>query len=232
MRKLVSSVALAAALISAPVQAQQATPSVADAEAFIAKAEKDLFDFSIEAGRVQWINSTYIIDDTDAIAAKYGEIGTEKAVAYALEAAKLSGPVCRNAAQAGHSCAAGWSCPHPTTEGAAAELNDDRDQAAVGLRQGQGHARRQADQRLRHRGGDGHQPQSRRTARNVDELARQCRQADEARIMPAGRNRQRGRAKNWAMPILGAMWRSNYDMPPDDFAALTDKLWQRGQAAL
>jgi peptidyl-dipeptidase A len=27
------------------------------------------------------------------------------------------------------------------------------------------------------------------------------------------------------MPILGAMWRSQYDMPPDEFAKLTDKLW-------
>ena len=32
-------------------------------------------------------------------------------------------------------------------------------------------------------------------------------------------------AKELGYPDTGAMWRSRYDMPPDEFAALTDKLW-------
>ncbi|MEQ1539676.1 MAG: peptidase M2 family protein, partial [Sphingorhabdus sp.] len=94
MKYLVSVVALAAASISAPAFAQNTTaPTVSEAEAFVAAAEKDLFDFSIEAGRVQWIKATYITEDTDAIAAKYGAVGTEKSVKYALEAAKYQGVV-------------------------------------------------------------------------------------------------------------------------------------------
>ena len=94
MKNLVSIAALAFASLSNPtvVMAQNSTaassaPTVAEADAFVAAAEKDLFDFSIEAGRVAWINSTHITDDTDALAARYGEIGTEKAVRYALDAA-------------------------------------------------------------------------------------------------------------------------------------------------
>ena len=91
MKNLVSIAALAFASLSTPtvVMAQgSAAPTAAEADAFVAAAEKDLFDFSIEAGRVAWINSTHITDDTDALAARYGEIVTEKAVRYALDAAK------------------------------------------------------------------------------------------------------------------------------------------------
>ena len=95
MKTLVSIAALAIATLSLPsvavaqaVQAATAAPTVADAEAFLARAEKDLFDFSVEGSKVAWINATYITDDTDALAAKYGEIGTKKSVKYAIEAAK------------------------------------------------------------------------------------------------------------------------------------------------
>ena len=95
MKTLVSIAALACASLSVPTAAMAqdaasaaAAHTVSDADAFVARAEKDLFDFSVEGGRVAWINATYLTDDTDAIAARYGEIGTEKAVGYALEAAK------------------------------------------------------------------------------------------------------------------------------------------------
>ena len=95
MKNLVSIAALAFATLCVPgiamaqdVPATASAPTASDADAFVARAEKDLFNFSVEGGRVAWINSTYLTDDTDAIAARYGEIGTEKAVAYALEAAK------------------------------------------------------------------------------------------------------------------------------------------------
>ena len=32
-------------------------------------------------------------------------------------------------------------------------------------------------------------------------------------------------AKELGYKDLGALWRSNYDMPPDDFAAEVDRLW-------
>ena len=91
--KVLASVALLAlaAGLAAPAAAQQAAPAAAAAPAypmtpqgaadFVAAAEKDLFDYSVEASRVDWVNATYITDDTDALAARYGAIGTEKSVA-------------------------------------------------------------------------------------------------------------------------------------------------------
>ena len=90
---LALSLAVAGPALAAPKQkdapaAPTATPTAADADAFVAAAEKDLFDYTVEASQVNWVNATYITDDTDAMAARINAVGTEKAVKYALEAAK------------------------------------------------------------------------------------------------------------------------------------------------
>ena len=133
MKNLVSLAALAVATFSIPsvakaqdTAAMSAAPSVAEAEAFLARVEKDLFDFSVEGGRVAWVNNTYITDDTDALAAKYGEIGTEKSVQYALEAAKyqnVSG-LSADAKRKLDILRGGLVLPAPTTPGAAKELSE------------------------------------------------------------------------------------------------------------
>src|SRR5215467_8249179 len=46
------------------------------ARQFIADAEKDLGDFSVIGQRAAWVNNTYINDDTDALNAYFGTIGT------------------------------------------------------------------------------------------------------------------------------------------------------------
>lgn len=134
MKNLISLAALAIATLSIPTIAAaqdamptaMAAPTVADAEAFLAKAEKDLFDFSVEGAKVAWINATYITDDTDALAARYGEIGTEKAVQYALEAAKFQN-VAGLSAETRRKLdilRGGLVLPAPTTDGAAKELSE------------------------------------------------------------------------------------------------------------
>ena len=104
-----------------------AAPTTAEgARAFVAAVEKDLFDLSVIGSRAAWVNATYITDDTDALAAYFGTIGTEKGVKYALEAAQI----CRRSRASistprasSTSCAARSSCRRRRTPGAAAELN-------------------------------------------------------------------------------------------------------------
>src|SRR5262249_5525029 len=78
----------------APVAAAEpspaAAPTIEDARAFVAAAEKDLGDFSNISQQAAWVNATYINDDTDALSAYFGTIGTEKGVKYASEAAKYA----------------------------------------------------------------------------------------------------------------------------------------------
>ncbi len=50
-----------------------AAPTVAEAQAFMDKAEADLLALSNEAGRAAWVQETFITDDTEAIAAKANE---------------------------------------------------------------------------------------------------------------------------------------------------------------
>src|SRR5215213_7655538 len=73
-----------------PVEAAAADGAAAEypmtpegARQFVAAVEKDLFDFSVIGSRAAWINNTYINDDSDAVNAYFGTIGTEKGVKYA-----------------------------------------------------------------------------------------------------------------------------------------------------
>jgi peptidyl-dipeptidase A len=226
MRKFISSLALAAALAAAPAYAQPAAPTVADAEAFIAKAEKDLFDFSVEAGRVNWVNSTYITDDTDALAAKYGEIGTEKSVAYALEAAKYQN-VAGLSAETRRKLdilRGGLVLPAPTTEGAAAELSMIATKLNSAYGKGKG--------TLKGKEINGSDIEAEMgTNRNPEELKEMWTSWHDNVGQPMGKDYARmvsianDGAKELGFKDVGAMWRSGYDMPADDFAKLTDKLW-------
>nr|WP_317890980.1 M2 family metallopeptidase [Granulicella arctica] len=53
--------------------AQSGPPTVAEAQAFMDKAEADMLTVGNEAQRAAWVQETYITDDTEAIAAKAGE---------------------------------------------------------------------------------------------------------------------------------------------------------------
>jgi peptidyl-dipeptidase A len=44
-----------------------------EAEKFLADAEKRLLDLNIKAGRAEWVKSTFITDDTEALAADANE---------------------------------------------------------------------------------------------------------------------------------------------------------------
>ena len=130
MKAMISTLSLALSLaVATPAFAQAApaaAPTVADAEAFIVAAEKDLFDYTVEASQVNWVNSTYLTEDTDAMAARINAVGTEKAVKYALEAAKYS-EVPGLSAETKRKLTilrTGLVLPAPTTPGAATELNN------------------------------------------------------------------------------------------------------------
>src|SRR3546814_6405684 len=105
--------------------AQTTALTAADADGFVAAAEKELFDFSVFNAQVQWINNTYITDDTDAVAARVGAQGTEMSVRLAKEAARfdhLAGLSPDTRRKLGI-LKQGIVLPAPSTPGAAAELN-------------------------------------------------------------------------------------------------------------
>ena len=78
-------VTIPALLVSA---SSKRTP--ADAKAFIEKAEQDLLTMSVDTGRADWVKSTYITDDTEALSAKLNERSIQATIRYAKEAAEFN----------------------------------------------------------------------------------------------------------------------------------------------
>ncbi len=94
MLKFAASVSLSALALAAcaanpqlaavPASADQPGPiAAADpaltperAREFVARAEKELGEFTVINARAQWVNATYITEDTDALATHFGTIGT------------------------------------------------------------------------------------------------------------------------------------------------------------
>ncbi|MGI9361134.1 MAG: M2 family metallopeptidase, partial [Parasphingorhabdus sp.] len=228
-----SIIALAAITLAAPAYAQtgssqnsEATPTAEDAKKFVAETEKKMFDYSVDASRVYWINSTYITDDTDALAAKAGAEGTTMAVQAAIDAAKYKDvqgldPVTKRKLD---KLRGGIVLPAPTTEGAATELNTIATKLNSAYGKGKGTLNGKEIN-----GSDIEAAMG--TNRNPEELSEMWEswhtnvgapmKDDYARMVEIANEG----AVELGFADVGAMWRSGYDMPADEFAELTDKLW-------
>jgi peptidyl-dipeptidase A len=64
-------------------------PTLAEAEAFMKKAEQQLDDFGVRASRAQWVQENFITDDTEALSAQAQERLTAVVTQLALEARRF-----------------------------------------------------------------------------------------------------------------------------------------------
>ena len=196
------------------------------ARAFVAAVEKDLFDLSVISGRAQWVNATYITDDTDALAAYFGTIATEKGVKYAGEAAKYAQVpgLDFDTARKLNILRGALVLPAPATPGAANELNT----IATRLQSTYGKGR------ATHNGkpitGDDAEALM-GTLRNPAELSEIWKSWHENVGRPMRNDYTRlvqlanAGAKELGYTDTGAMWRSQYDMTPEQFSEMYDRLW-------
>ena len=218
-----------------PVVAEAAPPAagmgefpqtVEGARAFVAAAEKDSYEFSTIAQQAAWVNSTYLTDDTDALAAYFGTIGTEKGVKYASGAARYAAiPGLDYDTQRKLNIMRGvLTLAAPQTPGAAGELNN----LATKLQSTYGKGR--AGLKGKVLTGDDVEALM-GTNRNPAELAEMWRTWHEnvGRPMKADYSRMveiaNAGAKDLGYADTGAMWRSQYDMTPEQFSAMYDRLW-------
>ena len=229
---LASSLALALVLSGAVVLAtapdKNAAATAGDADKFVAKAEKELADISIDANRAGWINATYITDDTDAMAAEVSARQTELQVKYASEAAKyldvqgLSSDTKRKLDLIRN----GITLPAPSRPGAADELST----IATRLQSEYGKGKGTLDGKPIN-GSDIEAAMG--TTRDPAKLKEMWvswndnvgvpMKADYAHMVDISNQG----AKELGYSDVGAMWRAGYDMPPDDFAKMTDRLWKQ-----
>ncbi|MCD1621717.1 M2 family metallopeptidase [Citromicrobium bathyomarinum] len=235
----VSLAALAAASLATPAladdhgaQTEQAagqypmTPE--GAASWVAMVEKDLFDYSVHASQIYWVNATYITHDTDALAAKVGAEGTEKSVNYALEAAKyaeidgLDPEVARKLDILRN----GIVLPAPTADGAATELNEIA--TSLNSQYGKGKGTLNGEEIS----GSDIEAEMGNLERTPAELAEMWAswhtnvgapmKDDYARMVEIANEG----AKELGFDNVGTMWRSGYDMPPEEFSDQLERMWQ------
>jgi len=64
---------------------------VAEAQAFMTKAEEQLFDLGVRASRANWVQENFITDDTETMAAQANERATAVVTQLALDARRFDG---------------------------------------------------------------------------------------------------------------------------------------------
>jgi peptidyl-dipeptidase A len=200
----------------------------AGADAFVAAAEKELSEFGILNARAQWVNSTYITEDTDALATHFGTIGTEMSVRLANDAARFQNVVglSYDTRRKLDTLRGGLVLPAPTRPGAAAELNEISTRLQSTYSKGRGTMAGEAltGNEIEARMGIVRNPQHLQEMwtswhNNVGTPMR----GDFARLVQIANEG----ARELGFRDTGAMWRSRYDMSPDAFAAETERLWKQ-----
>ncbi|WP_157216907.1 M2 family metallopeptidase [Flavisphingomonas formosensis] len=229
MRSTVSALALAALLLAgAPAlgkkdSAGQAKP---DADSFVADAEKQLAADSVLNARAQWINETYITDDTDAIAAEFGARSTELGVRLAKEAARFDDAknLSEDTRRKLGLLKLGVVLPAPDTPGAADELSKITTRLTSTYGKGRGTLKGKEI-------GGSDIEAAMGSDRNPAELKEMWTSWHDGVGKPMKQDyvRMVQIANKGAVELgykdVGAMWRSGYDMPPEEFARLMDRLW-------
>lgn len=213
--------------ICVPLAAQK--PTVKDAAAFMDKAEAELLKLGIDGQRTEWVLENFINDDTERIAAQSNERLIAKTTEYVLAARKFDGlrmpadlarkflllklslgmpapndaklreELTTVAASLGGSYGKGKYCPGGASEKCFGI--DDLDEQMVTLRDPKKLAEIWAGW---HKVGA---PMKERYARFV-ELSNQG-------------------ARELGFKDTGAIWRSGYDMTPEEFSADLERLWKQ-----
>lgn len=201
-------------------------PTAEDARKFINDVEQKLNILGVDAARADWIKSTYITDDTEAIAAKLDE----RAIAATVEAAKQStqfdglalDPVTARKIKL---LKLSLTLATPADPKESAELT----RIAAGMEGTYGKGK--------------YCPSGPESCKDLDQLSKVLAESrDRRQLLDAWTGwhaiarpmRQdfvryvelsnKG-ARELGFKDTGAMWRSKYDMPPDAFARELDRLW-------
>ncbi|HKX78951.1 MAG TPA: M2 family metallopeptidase [Novosphingobium sp.] len=231
MKTFASIAALAAALTAvsaeAAEKADKTVPTPDSAAAFVKSAEAELLDKTNKAGRADWVYNTYITDDTAAITAQASADLTAAVVDSASKAAGFAQApgLDRETARKLTMLRTGIVSPAPNTPAAAEEVAalTTRMQGIYGKGQGTLDGKPISGSDIEEKMGTVRDPALLKEMwvswhDNVGTPMK----GDYAKLV--GLMNQGARDLGFA--DTGALWRSNYDMPPEEFAALTEKLWQ------
>jgi peptidyl-dipeptidase A len=218
------SILTAGVLAAAP---SDRTPTVAEAQAFMERAEAKLLELSAAQNRAAWVKSTFITHDTEILAAKADEqmiSATVQLVKESQRFEKLQMPA--DLARKFKLMRLSLPLAAPSNQKEAEELT----QIAANMEGTYG------------RGKYCPTPDKCLDLEDLDRILRTS--TDPKELLDAWRGwhtisppikkpyeryvelGNRG-ARELGFADMGAMWRSQYDLPPDDFAKELDRLWEQ-----
>jgi peptidyl-dipeptidase A len=206
-----------------------APPTVADAKRFIEQAESRLLDLWIKAGRASWVAENFITGDTESISADADQAVKAETAQLAKQAKKFDKlQLPPDVARKFRLLKLSVDIPAPSRAAAQAELA----KIAASLDGDYGKGTWCPDDKK----------ENCKQLPDIEKILAKSRDPKELlaawqgwhAIAPPMRQRYRRLvelgnegAKEMGFADVGAMWRSNYDMPPDDFSKELDRLWQQ-----
>ncbi len=215
--------------VSPASKSANTAPTVAEAEQFISKAETELFDLWVKSGRASWVAENFITEDTEAISADADqavEEATARLAAQAKRYEKLRLPP--DVARKFKLLKLSVDIPAPHDAAAQAELA----KIDVSLDSDYGKGTWCPDDNK----------QNCKELPDIEKILANSRDPKELlnawegwhAIAPPMRERyirmvelgNQG-AREMGFTDVGAMWRSSYDMPPDEFSKEVDRLWEQ-----
>ena len=233
--KKLASVLLALAIMAAypasastsTMQNKQAAPTVAEAEQFLKNAEERLAKLSGNAQRAAWVYETHITDDTETISAQASELALAAAGEIALQARRYNAlPLSVESKRKLKLLQLSLSISDATDREAYTRLA-----ASMAGEYGKAKYCRQA--------GD---PTSCLDLGQIEKIMAESRDPALLKEVWLGWHQQAAKykdsyakyvalsnkgAREMGFADTGAMWRSQYDMPADAFAAESERLWQQ-----
>ncbi|MBX3479286.1 MAG: M2 family metallopeptidase [Caulobacter sp.] len=210
----------------APSAAPAAPPTAEEAKAYVDKAEKDLAGLSEYVNKASWVRATYITEDTQWLEAKAGAEFTDLATRLAIGAARFDkvevDPVTRRKLEI---LKRALVLPAPQRPGVADQM------ATIGSRMDSVYS----TGKFEYKG-------KMITLNDAEDILAESRDPEELKAVWEGwRTVSPAMSADYAQLAelanegsralgyedTGALWRSGYDMSPEDFAAETDRLWQQ-----
>src|SRR5258708_431765 len=218
-------VILAAQAVTA--QAIHPQPSVAEAKRFLDEAGRKLRELTNEAGQASWVQENFITDDTEALSAQASKRQMDEAVRLAKGATRFDGvKLPRDMARKMKLLKVGLTLAAPADSKESTEVT--RLAAALDGAYGKGK----------------YCPAG-KPCMDINEITRSmATSTNPAELLDVWRGwhaispPMRGNfarfvelankgARELGFKDTGAMWRSKYDMPADDFARELDRLWEQ-----
>jgi peptidyl-dipeptidase A len=211
-------------------------PGIAEARAFLDKAEAHLLELSNHAGRAGWVQATYITEDTELLAAQANERAIAAGVDYAKQARRFDGvPLPEDLQRKMKLLKLALVLPAP------ADRKESEELTRIVTQMEGVYGKGKYCPSTPPKSGDTNNDKcldlqeitrimaiSRDNAELLDvwqgwhAISRPMRNDFKRYVHLANKG-----AKELGFSDVGAMWRSKYDMSPDAFAKEVDRLWDQ-----